>query len=89
MKKQIITIIENYGKLISPEEDIGMAEARNIIHESQKNMEIVGNGYIYGYLRGASGGRNKMVPVYNLKQMTDEEWNALASHNKLERMALT
>lgn len=88
MKKQIITIIENYGKLISPEEDISMAEARNIIHESQTNMEIVGNGYIYGYLRGASSSR-KMVPVYDLKQMTDDEWNALASHNKLERIALT
>ncbi|MCI8726290.1 MAG: hypothetical protein HFG66_09290 [Hungatella sp.] len=87
MEKRIITIIENYGMLISPEEDVSMAEARNIIHESRTSMEIVGNSYIYGYIRGASSSR-KMVPVYNLRQITDAEWCALAEKNKLEREVL-
>lgn len=87
MKKQIVSIIEEYGQLINPKEDISTLEAKEIIRFSLTNMEIVGNSYIYGYMRGTSSSRNKMVPVYSLKQMTDEEWGALASCNKLERTA--
>jgi hypothetical protein len=30
-----------------------------------------------------------MVPIYNLRQMTDNEWDALAKKNRLEREVLT
>ena len=85
MTKQIVSIIENYGMLINPEADINMAEAIDIIAGSRTKMEIAGNSYLYGYMRGCSCGGSKMVPVLNLRQMTDEEWNVLATQNKLER----
>lgn len=84
MKRQIIAIIENYGMLMNPEQDINTSEAIDIIKGSRTKMEIVGNGYLYGYMRG-SRERSKKIPVYNLRQMTDEEWNKLAAQNRLER----
>ena len=79
----MLAIIEEYGQLINPKEDLNTLEAREILSFSHTKMEIVGNSYIYGYMRGTSSSR-KMVPVYNLRQMTDEEWQAMARKNKLE-----
>ena len=89
MKKRIVSIIEGCGQLINPKEDISTLEAKEIIRFSLTNMEIVGNSYLYGYMRGRKYGGGKMVPVYNLRQMTDDEWDALAKKNRLEREVLT
>lgn len=88
MKKHIVTIIEAYGMTISPKEDINTSDAMAIIKGSQTKMEMVGNSYLYGYMKGRSSGRSKMVPVLNVRQMTDDEWSALAARNKMEREAL-
>ena len=80
MKKQIVSIMEECGQLINPREDIRF---------SLTKMEIVGNSYLYGYIKGRRYGNGKMVPVYNLRQMTDDEWNVLAKKNRLEREVLT
>ena len=74
MKKQIVSIMEECGQLINPREDISTSEAKEIIRFSLTKMEIVGNSYLYGYIKGRRYGNGKMVPVYNLRQMTDDEW---------------
>ncbi len=89
MKKQIVSIMEECGQLINPREDISTSEAKEIIRFSLTKMEIVGNSYLYGYIKGRRYGNGKMVPVYNLRQMTDDEWNVLAKKNRLEREVLT
>lgn len=87
MKKRIVSIIEGYGQLINPKEDINTSKAKEIIRFSLTKMEMVGNSFIYGYMRGASSS-GKMVSVYNLRQMTDSEWQSMAKKNKLEREVL-
>lgn len=89
MKKRISSIIDGYGQLIDPREDISTLEAKEIIRFSLTNMEMVGNSYLYGYMRGRKYGGGKMVPIYDLHQMTDEEWEALAKENRSEREVLT
>jgi hypothetical protein len=89
MKKRIVSIMEEYGQLINPREDISTSEAKEIISFSLTKMEIVGNSYLYGYIKGRRYGSGKMVPIYNLRQMTDNEWDALAKKNRLEREVLT
>ncbi|NBH19333.1 hypothetical protein D3Z55_18305 [Clostridiaceae bacterium] len=89
MKKQIVSIMEECGQLINPREDISTSEAKEIIRFSLTKMEIVGNSYLYGYIKGRRCGNGKRVPVYNLRQMTDDEWNVLAKKNRLEREVLT
>lgn len=71
--------------LINPEEDINIAEAMDIIADCETKMEIAGNSYLYGYMRGCSCGGSKLVPVVSLRQMTDDEWAEMARKNKLER----
>lgn len=88
MRMQVISIIEHYGSLIEPKEDINITEARDIIGGSHTKMEIVGNSYLYGYMRGRASAGSKMVPVLNIRQMSDEEWTELATKNKLEREGL-
>ena len=87
MKKGMLAIIEEYGQLINPKEDLNTLEAKEILSFSHTRMEVVGNGYLYGFIKGRASSSRKMVPVYNLRQMTDAEWNALASQNKLEKTA--
>lgn len=80
-------IILNYGDEFDPSQDMNMAEAINIIKSSRTRMEIAENAYLYGHMRGSyDSGLTRQVPLYNLKQLTDEEWNRLAAQNKTERL---
>lgn len=78
MKKMMLAIIEEYGQLINPKEDLNTLEAREILSFSHTKMEIVGNSYLYGFVKGRESSRRKMVPVYNLRQITDDEWQNMA-----------
>lgn len=84
---RIVDIVECYGMTVDPSEDINFVDAMDIIKGSNSKMEMVGTGYLYGYMRGSQnrGGGMRQVPVRNIKQMTDEEWNRLAARNKEER----
>ena len=83
MKNKIIDIIECYGMSVDPSEDINFVDAMDIITQSKSKMEMVGTGYLYGYMRGSRrSGSMRQVPVRNIKQMTDEEWNELARKNR-------
>lgn len=83
MRKNMIgSIIENYGILMSPEEYINVAELLNINSISHTKMQAIENSYIYGYMRGYSLSGTELVPVYNLKQMSDEEWVELSKKYK-------
>lgn len=84
-KNRIMDIVECYGMSVDPKEDINFMDAMDIIKSSQSKMEIVGTGYLYGYMRGSRCGGKNMVPVYNIRQMTDEEWNRRAYRNRMER----
>lgn len=88
-ENRIIALIEAYGLIMSPEEDISTKEAKVILHASQSNMEIVGNSYLYGYINGMKNTNKNMskVPLYNIPMMSDEKWNQLAERNRLERLA--
>lgn len=87
MKNRIMEIILNYGDEFDPSQDMNMVEAMNIIEASRTRMEIAENAYLYGHMRGScDSGLTRQVPLYNLKQLTDEEWNRLAARNKAERL---
>lgn len=82
-ENRIVDIVECYGMTVDPSEDINFVDAMDIIKGSNSKMEMVGTGYLYGYMRGSRNrGFTKNIPLYNLKQMTDEEWNELARKNK-------
>lgn len=80
----ICKLIESYAEHIDPSKDMTCSEAKNIIQNSRTAMEVAGNSYIYGYMKG-----KVMVPVLNIPIMSDEEWNKLAHRNYLERKAVT
>lgn len=83
MKNRIINIIMNYGDDFSPESDISYTDAMSIIQVSQSKMEIVENSYLYGHMRGVHDkGVTKMIPLYNIRQISDEEWKELSRRNK-------
>lgn len=85
-KNRIIDMVMDYGDRFDSSQDINIAEAMNIIDAGLTKMEIVEISYLYGHMRASrSRGCTKSVPMYNLKQMTDEEWNRLAAKNKAER----
>lgn len=87
-KNRIMEIIEDYGDKFDPALDINISEAMFIIECCQTKMEIVEHSYLYGHMRGRyDNGLTKQVPLYNIKQMTDEEWNRLVARNKTERQA--
>ncbi len=88
MGKQIMTIIENFGMLVSPEADINTAEAKSIIYSSRTKMEIAENAYLFGLIKGMESSHRQMIPIYSLHQITDAEWQAMARKNKLEREVL-
>ena len=79
-------MIENYGEEFDPSQDMNIAEALNIIESCHTRMEIAENAYLYGHMRGSNdSGLTRQVPLYNIKQLSDEEWNRLAARNKTER----
>lgn len=87
MKNRIMEIIMSYGDEFDPAQDMNMVEAMNIIEASSTRMEIAENAYLYGHMRGScDSGLTRQVPLYNLKQLTDEEWNRLAARNREERL---
>lgn len=82
----ITQMIEVYGMGFEPSEDMNFVEAMDIIADSQTKMEIAGNSYLYGFMRGSRNmDRKKMVLLCNIRQMTDARWNELAAVNKKER----
>lgn len=87
--KGITQMIEAYGREFEPSEDMNFVEAMEIIEKSRSKMELVGNGYLFGYMRGSQKNKSqRMVPLYNIRQMSDDEWNHLAAKNKAEREAV-
>lgn len=82
-----VQMIEVYGSLFAPEHDITTKEAKEIINSSETKMEIVSNSYILGFMNGSMESAGKrMVPVYDLPQISDERWNQLARQYSMERM---
>lgn len=82
-----VKVIEVYGSLFDPKHDITTREAKEIINSSETKMEIVSNSYILGFMNGSAESEGKrMVPVYDLPQISDERWNQLARQNSIERM---
>lgn len=82
-----LQVIEVYGSLFDPEHDITTKEAKEIINSSETKMEIVSNSYLLGFMNESQENTGKrMVPVYDLPQISDERWNQLAHQNYLERM---
>lgn len=82
-----VQMIEVYGSLFDPEHDITTKEAKEIINSSETKMEIVSNSYLLGFMNGSQENSGKrMVPIYDLPQISDERWNQLAHQNALERM---
>ena len=76
-------IAKNYGTMLEPGEDINIAEMLNLAAGAETKMEAVQNSYLYGYMRGcAYVNYNALVPVLNIRQMTDDEWQALAARSK-------
>lgn len=85
-KSRIMQIIENYTGELPPSRDINIAEAMNIIEASQSEMDMVENAYLYGHMRATyDNGHTRPVPLYNIRQLTDEEWMRLAAKNKETR----
>lgn len=89
MKNKIMEIIEDYGYDFDPSQDMNIAEAMSIIDASKTKIEIAENAYLYGHMRGScENGFSRQIPFYNLKQMSDEEWQEMAIRNKMEREAM-
>ncbi len=85
MKNRIMEIIEAYGDTFEDSQDMSAADAKAIISGCRSKMEIVEYSYLYGRIRGLQCSGRDMVPVYNIRQMTDEEWDRRAYRNRLER----
>lgn len=73
--------IQEYGMLMDPKNDMKTTEALAIIKESKTKMEVAGNSYTYGYMKGVKGGKG-MVPILNIKQISDDEWNEMARRQR-------
>ena len=80
LEHPIMPIIDTWGMMIDPEYDIHLDEASEIIQNSNTAMELVGNGYIYGYFKGSTDSNKiKYAPVLNIPILSDERWNELAA----------
>lgn len=85
----ILSAMATLEEVISPQNDMNTREAKLIILASQTKMEIAGNSYLYGFMRGSQNMSGKrMVPLYNIRQMSDDEWNILAKKNREQRKAI-
>lgn len=74
--------------LYEPEWELTTKEAKEIIKDNDTLMEIIEHAYKLGYNRGKPK-KDKMaidIPVFNVRQMTDEEWNRLAAQNVATRI---
>lgn len=89
MKNRIMEMVENYRGEIRPEQELNIAEAMNLADSTNDSLELAENAYLYGHMRASyDSGLTRQVPIYNLRQLTDDEWGRLAARNKLEREAL-
>lgn len=85
-KSRIMEIIEAYGDTFEDSQDMSAADAKAIISCCRSQMEVVECSYLYGHVIGSQENRkDRRVPVYNLRQMTDDEWNRRAYRSWLER----
>lgn len=76
-------MIDAFGGIISPEEDIQFSEASEIIRNSKTKMELIENSYVYGLFKGRKlSSITRSVPVLNIPMMSDERWNELAAKCK-------
>lgn len=83
----VMKLIEIYGEYIPAEKDMRITDAKTIIRSSGTMMEVAGNSYLYGYMKGSSDNKT-MVPLYNIPMMSDDAWNRLAEQNRKERLAI-
>ena len=85
-KSRIMEIIEAYGDTFEDSQDMSAADAKAIISGCRSKMEIVEYSYLYGHMVGSrENGKDRRVPIYNLREMTDDEWNRMAYQSRLER----
>lgn len=85
-KNRIMEMVKSYRSEIRPEQELNIAEMMNLMDCSKNQTELVENAYLYGHMRASyDSGLTMQVPLYNLRQMSDEEWRCLASRNKAER----
>lgn len=82
IKNTLMELIEEYGRTVEPQDDIRFTETMDIIKGSGSKSEMVENGYLYGCMCTANGDTRRRVPIYNIRQITDDEWNALAAAQK-------
>lgn len=88
-KRSTMQVIKDYQARFDQSKAMRFAEASEIVCLSHSKMEIVGNGYLFGYMRGSEENKTRRhIPVYNIPQMSDEEWSRLAAKNKAERQVL-
>lgn len=76
----IMPIIEGYGAMIAPEQDMTWEEAQEIKANSRNEMEVIGNSYILGLFRGRRV-KEFPVPVLEIPFLSDERWNEIAKNN--------
>lgn len=89
-KRSTMQIIKDYQKTFDQSKGMQFSEASEIVCESQSKMEMVGNGYILGYMRGIQDSKTeRMIPLYSIRQIDDERWNELATINKAKRETIT
>lgn len=81
----VMSIVNAYGNLIEPKHDMSTSQAKEIIKNSNSNMELAGNSYVLGFFNGARfSQKGKInVPALNIKMMSDDEWNRLAARQRV------
>ena len=76
----IMPIIEGYGAMIAPEQDMTWEEAQEIRENSRNEMEVIGNSYILGMFRGRNT-KECVIPVLEIPFLSDERWNEIAKNS--------
>lgn len=80
MGNRTMEMIMDYGDTFDTSQDISMAEIMSIIRSCKRRVEMVESSYLYGHMRGmCDNSATKRIPLYNIQQMSDEEWNRRAS----------
>lgn len=78
--QSIMPVIEAYGEILNPQDDIQLSEATEIIRNSNTRMEMIENSYVFGFFNGRkSAQKRNYIPVLNIPMMSDDRWNELAA----------
>ncbi len=80
-KKNIEEALEQFTREAEYGDDIHYFDAIEIIAVSDSCFDAVDNSYKFGYIsaRRKADTDRRMVPVYDIPQMSDEHWNELAA----------